>query len=65
MIAPERKGRPRGEMTPKRTQVRDCIQHYRSRGVYVSLSRIARECGLTDYRNARRIVTDLQQIGAI
>lgn len=65
MNAAERKGRPKGQMTPRRSQVLDCIEHYRTRGVYVSLSRIARECGLTDYRNARRIVTDLQQIGAI
>lgn len=65
MNAAERKGRPKGQMTPRRSQVLDCIEHYRARGVFVSLSRIARECELFDYRDARRIVTDLRQMGAI
>lgn len=52
-------------MTPRRKAVLDCIASYRERGFNVSLSRIARDCGLTHYRNARRIVDDLKGMGAL
>lgn len=58
-------GRPRHQMTERREQVLDCIARYRTRGVLPSLSRIARECGLYDYREARRIVGDLKEMGAV
>jgi len=58
-------GRPAGQMTPRRKQVLECIGRYRDRGVYLSLSRIARECGMSHYRNARRVVNDLKEIGAL
>lgn len=59
------RGRPAQQMTPRRQAVLDCIATYRDRGYLVSLSRIARDCGLTDYRNARRITNDLKNMGAI
>jgi hypothetical protein len=52
-------------MTPRRKAVLDCISAYRDRGFHVSLSRIARETGLHDYRDARRIVGDLRRLGAV
>lgn len=52
-------------MTPLRHSVLTCISTHRDRGNLVSLSRIARECGLTDYRNARRVVDDLRDMGII
>lgn len=59
------RGRPAGRMTPRRKAVLDCISAYQERGFHVSLSRIARDCGLTDYRNARRVVVDLRNMGAL
>lgn len=57
------RGRPRLAMTDRRQQVLDCIAGYTSRGFNVSLSRIARDCALHDYRSARRIVNDLRSMG--
>lgn len=59
------RGRPSGRMTPRRQAVLDCISGYRARGFHVSLSRIARDCGLHDYRDARRIVGDLKEMGVV
>jgi AcrR family transcriptional regulator len=59
------RGRPAGRMTPRRKAVLACIETYRERGFHVSLSRIARDCGLSHYRNARRIVDDLKGMGAL
>lgn len=64
-MTPINRGRPAGRMTPRRKAVLDCIASYRERGFNVSLSRIARDCGLTHYRNARRIVDDLKGMGAL
>lgn len=59
------RGRPAGRMTPRRKAVLDCIATYRARGFHVSLSRIARDCGLYDYREARRITSDLRDLGRL
>jgi hypothetical protein len=59
------RGRPAGRMTVRRKAVLDCISGYEDRGFHVSLSRIARDCGLCDYREARRIVGDLRTMGAV
>jgi hypothetical protein len=55
----------RGRPPAKREAVRACIAEHHARGHLVSLSRIARECGLYDYRDARRIVDDLKSLGAV
>lgn len=59
------RGRPKLAMTERRRQVLACVQAYRNRDLLVSLSRIARDCGLHDYRDARRIVGDLRNMGAL
>jgi hypothetical protein len=54
------RGRPPQQMTRRRAQVLAALE---SMGqippVVVSYAAIARECGLCDYREARRIVRDL------
>jgi len=59
------RGRPSGRMTPRRQRVLETLIDAAANGEHISLAKIARRCGLTDYRNARRIRADLQRMGAI
>ncbi len=59
------RGRPRDRMTTRRQQVFDAYVDEITAGGRVHLARIARRCGLTDYRNARRILADLHRLGRI
>lgn len=58
-------GRPRGQMTSRRRQVLERIIDAAQEGERLSLACIARTCGLYDYRDARRIVSDLKGMGAL
>jgi len=59
------RGRPAGLMTHRRRQVLEQITAAVSSGERVTLARLARGCGLHDYRDARRVMTDLKKMGAI
>lgn len=59
------KGRPSGQMTHRRRQVLEEYIDAAQDGRRISLAQLARRCGLHDYRDARRIVTDLKRLGAI
>lgn len=59
------RGRPAGLMTHRRQQVLQQITTLAENGERVSLARLARSCGLYDYREARRIVHDLNKLRAI
>lgn len=52
-------------MTHRRRQVLEQVIDAAQEGERLSLARIARTCGLYDYREARRIVSDLRKLGAI
>lgn len=57
--------RPAGTMTRRRQQVLAQHQEAAMRGERISLARLARTCGLYDYRDAKRILNDLRKIGAV
>lgn len=59
------RGRPSGQMTHRRRQVLEEYIDAAQEGRRISLAQLARRCGLHDYRDARRIVTDLKRLGAI
>jgi len=59
------RGRPAGQMTHRRQQVLERYSEAATTGECISLARMARECGLCDYREARRVVGDLKRLGAI
>lgn len=59
------RGRPPGLMTHRRTQVLERYVDAAEDGQRISLARLARECGLYDYRDARRTLKDLRKIGAL
>lgn len=52
-------------MTRRRQQVLETLIDAAAQGEQISLSKIARKCGLTSYRNARRIRNDLYSLGMI
>jgi len=52
-------------MTHRRRQVLEKYVDITQAGERVSISRLSRECGLYDYRDARRIFRDLQRMGQI
>ncbi len=58
-----RRGRPAGQMTARRRQILAACEDMTRRGEPISASRLARICGLYDYRDARRILRDLRQMG--
>lgn len=60
-----KRGRPPFTMTHRRRQILNEIAQAVSRGERVTLASLARRCGLHDYRNARRVMKDLQQMGMI
>ena len=57
------RGRPTGQMTHRRRQVLNEMTVAVSKGEPITLARLARRCGLYDYREARRIVADLRKLG--
>jgi hypothetical protein len=58
------RGRKPNQMTHRRRQVLDEITEAVAHGERLTLASIARRCGLYDYRDARRIMRDLQRMGA-
>lgn len=60
-----RRGRPAGRMTQRRWQVLEAYYATVASDQPLSWATIARECGLYDYREARRIVKDLQRLKKI
>ena len=58
-----RRGRKPLQMTHRRRQVLDEIRKAHAEGEKVSLARLARRCGLYDYRSAKRILADLRKMG--
>lgn len=59
------RGRPAGVMTQRRRQLLEAHRRLAAEGGRVSICRLARECGLYDYRDARRIIADLRRMGAL
>ena len=59
------KGRKPGQMTHHRQKVLEEIAEAAKRGESITLARLARQCGLYDYREARRIKKDLERMRAI
>lgn len=59
------RGRPANTMTHRRQQVLSEIADAIAQGERVSAWTIARRCGIYDYRNAKRVLRDLQSLGAI
>lgn len=59
------RGRPSGQMTHRRRQVLERYQEAVKSGETISLARMARECGMYDFRDARRVVADLRRLGAV
>jgi hypothetical protein len=53
--------RKAGTMTTRRKQVLAELQTAAEQGQRISLARLARRCGLYDYRDARRIVGDINR----
>jgi DNA-binding IclR family transcriptional regulator len=52
-------------MTRRRRQVLLELADLAASGEKVRLAELARRCGLCDYREARRIVKDLERMGAV
>ncbi|MEI6644050.1 MAG: hypothetical protein WCL10_18675 [Novosphingobium sp.] len=52
-------------MTHRRQQVLQELAQAGMNGEQVTLARLARSCGLYDYREARRIMGDLKKLRAI
>lgn len=52
-------------MTHRRRQVLAELTEAMANGERITLARIARRCGLYDYREARRVVSDLKRLGAV
>ncbi len=59
------RGRKPNQMTHRRRQVLDEIADCTAHGDHITLASLARRCGLYDYRDARRVMTDLRRMGAI
>lgn len=58
-----KRGRPAGQMTRNRQRVLAEMIEAAAQGEVPTLARLARRCGLYDYREARRIVADLRKLG--
>ena len=52
-------------MTRRRRQVLEAYVEAVANGEPIQMTRLARECGMSDYRHARRIVGDLRKMGAV
>lgn len=59
------RGRPPGQMTHRRRQVLEEYIDAAQEGRRISWAELARRTGLYDYREARRIVSDLKGMGAL
>lgn len=59
------RGRPANQMTRRRRQVLDQYETAAKSGEPISMARLARQCGLYDFRDARRIVGELRKMGAL
>lgn len=59
------RGRPKLEMTLRREQVLAAYEADAREGACPSLSRLARRCGLYDYRNVKRVLRDLRDMGLV
>lgn len=59
------RGRPSGQMTHRRRQVLSEYATAAQNGERISWAELARRTGLHSYNDARRIIRDLQQLGAI
>lgn len=59
------RGRPPLLMTQRRKQVFMAIVDDMASGRSYTYAGIARRCGMSDYRDARRIVQDLKKMGMI
>lgn len=59
------RGRPKLKMTQRRSQVLAAYEAEACDGTCPSLSRLARRCGLYDYRDARRVMGDLKLMGLL
>lgn len=59
------RGRPTGQMTTHRRAILREYAEAAQRGERISWAELARRCGLHSYNDARRIVRDLERIGAI
>lgn len=60
-----KRGRPAYTMTTRRLQVLEHLSLLSASGEEVTLARLARRCGLYDYRAARRVLNDLREMNAI
>lgn len=60
-----RRGRPPGLMTHNRRRVLEELSQAIARGERVSLSALARRCGLYSLNEARRTLRDLQRYGMV
>ena len=59
------RGRPSGQMTHRRRQVLEEYIDAAQEGRRISWAELARRTGLHSYNDARRIIRDLERIGAI
>lgn len=59
------RGRPSGELTPRRAAVLRFVMRCRARGVPVTTVTVARACDLCDHQSARRILRDLKRLGLL
>ena len=59
------RGRPSGQMTHNRQRIFEEYVAASLRGNPPTLAELARRCGLHDYRDARRIVSDLRKMRLI
>jgi hypothetical protein len=60
-----KRGRPAMTMTRRRKQVLSELADCVASGERVTMAELARRCRLYDYRDARRIVRDLNRMGAV
>lgn len=58
-----RMGRPKGQMTRHRKAILHEIAAACERGEHISLAELARRTGMYDYRDARRVLQEIQRYG--
>ena len=56
------RGRPKGAITHRRAQIMQEMATAAASGERISFASLARRVGLYDYRDARRIVRELQKM---
>lgn len=60
-----RRGRPAGLMTHNRRRVLEEVSEALARGERITLSALARKCGLYSRNEARRTLRDLRRFGMV